>query len=1057
MSNRFWAFWKGIILKPESTDPTDNVESSIWTNGTSKRIKAYLDSAVRTVVTEDQSQTIENKTIDGTDASGNNTISADASDITYDPTSSGLSATTSQAAVDEVEARVEVNESEISDAQTQIDNHEDGAANKHDATEIDIDPAITNLDATDAQAAFAEIQGDIDSLDTDSHTHSNKVILDATEASFLTADETKVDHISVTGAVDLDTIESDTSSNNDHRAASSSVHGITGDVVGTDDIQDVSNKAIITPSRSDVRQGTESDCADYAAGTGAYAGDGAATNGQLCFATDVKKMYQVIDGTLEAVGGGGGTVIEIEQAAHALAVGNGIYHNGTSWAKAQADANTTLSTYVVTEVIDVDNFVAYQFGRVELTAHGLGAAGEYHFLSSSVAGATTTTEPTSGYSCPLFYIESVDIIQVMAYRPAAVGNTVSLDELDDVDAPSPTNAQVLTFNNSSGNWEPAEASAGSDSINYNENNYDVNIVGVSTSDAVNLAISSETSNPLIGAGSLKITKAASDQDADYVTLRQFTVETIHQDPTVMEVDFGYKISDISGSYSDGDLAVYIYDVTNATSISVTPEDVMANSLSSKFFCEFQTSAAGSVYEVRMRVNNTNVNSFSILIDGYNEAKWYVGPQRGKTSGPVISDEKDLNVTLTNFGNAVATISKYWRVGSLLHGNIEVTIGNGLPTGALTVALDDFSIDVSGGVYKSLGEACVAASGTLNDGKIWYSTSNSFIIFGDDSGGLWNGTFPVLLEEGDRVYYNFSVPIAGWSSNQVMSSESSSREISARYFTPALTIPTGLGNRIDFNTRDYDTTSSVTTGASWQYKVPEAGLYSIKCFIRTGATAAVGYTAINVGGTKDFQIVRMQDLGIHNTIQGSVELRYNKDDIIYMTTDLQQAGSLAGEYANFSIHKIQSPQQIAASEKVYGFANSSSQSIPYNTQTAIIFDTTVDDSHSIMNTTTGAITSPKSGILTLSVNYQYNGSSAWTVDDVSVIYLIIDGVTRIEKFIEMPTGIANTIAISDAIAISGISVKQGDVIEVKLLQNNGGALAILLSPNSTRTTCSWIID
>lgn len=45
---------------------------------------------------------------------------------------------------------------------------------------------------------------------TDSHTHANKTVLDNTTASFTTADETKIDHITVTQAVDLDAIESDT-------------------------------------------------------------------------------------------------------------------------------------------------------------------------------------------------------------------------------------------------------------------------------------------------------------------------------------------------------------------------------------------------------------------------------------------------------------------------------------------------------------------------------------------------------------------------------------------------------------------------------------------------------------------------------------------------------------------------------------------------------------------------------------------------------------------------------------------------------------------------------
>lgn len=63
---------------------------------------------------------------------------------------------------------------------------------------------------------------------TNSHTHSNKTILDNTTASFLTAHETKLGHITVTQAVDLDTMESNIAANN--AKVSNATH--TGDVTG---------------------------------------------------------------------------------------------------------------------------------------------------------------------------------------------------------------------------------------------------------------------------------------------------------------------------------------------------------------------------------------------------------------------------------------------------------------------------------------------------------------------------------------------------------------------------------------------------------------------------------------------------------------------------------------------------------------------------------------------------------------------------------------------------------------------------------------------------------
>lgn len=60
------------------------------------------------------------------------------------------------------------------------------------------------------------------------HSHSNKSILDNTTASFKTAHETKLSHITVTQAVDLDTMESNIANNNSK--VTNATH--TGDVTG---------------------------------------------------------------------------------------------------------------------------------------------------------------------------------------------------------------------------------------------------------------------------------------------------------------------------------------------------------------------------------------------------------------------------------------------------------------------------------------------------------------------------------------------------------------------------------------------------------------------------------------------------------------------------------------------------------------------------------------------------------------------------------------------------------------------------------------------------------
>lgn len=55
---------KGIVLRGENSDVSDNIEGSLFHNQSTKRLRTYIDSAVRDIITSSQAQTLTNKTID---------------------------------------------------------------------------------------------------------------------------------------------------------------------------------------------------------------------------------------------------------------------------------------------------------------------------------------------------------------------------------------------------------------------------------------------------------------------------------------------------------------------------------------------------------------------------------------------------------------------------------------------------------------------------------------------------------------------------------------------------------------------------------------------------------------------------------------------------------------------------------------------------------------------------------------------------------------------------------------------------------------------------------
>lgn len=66
----FKRFIKGLVVEPATTDPTDNLEGSLYSNSTSNRMKTYIEGASREIVTTNQTQTLTNKSMDG----GSNTF-----------------------------------------------------------------------------------------------------------------------------------------------------------------------------------------------------------------------------------------------------------------------------------------------------------------------------------------------------------------------------------------------------------------------------------------------------------------------------------------------------------------------------------------------------------------------------------------------------------------------------------------------------------------------------------------------------------------------------------------------------------------------------------------------------------------------------------------------------------------------------------------------------------------------------------------------------------------------------------------------------------------------
>lgn len=270
-----------------------------------------------------------------------------------------------------------------------------------------------------------------------------------------------------------------------------------------------------------------------------------------------------------------------------------------------------------------------------------------------------------------------------------------------------------------------------------------------TGGSPNVTFAASSSSPLRGVYSGLFTKDAANRQGQGTSV-DFTLDNAEKGEL-----FSFRFdAEASSAFANGDVRVYVYDVTNAALLpGYFPVSPGSSEVQGYFLATTSTS-----YRFILHVASTNASAWTLKIDNVK-----IGPFE-YLSGPTISDyiAADTSlITTQGFGTPTWNFYHYKIVGDMIHVNFEFTSGTatavearvGLPSG-LTAKINT-SVWPSGYLYNNNGGSPVLVGAESN---------NAYVTFNDPANFAtkFNGTS--VATSGWVLSAKFCVPVNQYSAN-----------------------------------------------------------------------------------------------------------------------------------------------------------------------------------------------------------------------------------------------------------------------------------------------------
>ena len=467
--------------------------------------------------------------------------------------------------------------------------------------------------------------------------------------------------------------------------------------------------------------------------------------------------------------------------------------------------------------------------------------------------------------------------------------------------------------------------------------------GAPTGSAANITFVASISNPLSGTYSGLFTKAALNSQGQGVMSGPMVIDR-EDTAKVLYGSFAYEVVsgtvDFSGT-STQSLEIWVYNTVSGAWTQPAGYRGMNQSVGQgKVTFSFQTdgNTANNTYRIAIFTAQTSTSAYSVRFDSFQ-----LGPSAIVT-GAVISDWVNNGpITLTgstsNPTKGTTGVDRMLtrRVGDSLEVRIEYrqtapsgNAGSGdylvsLPAGlsidlnkvtadsAIEGAQGDFTLDngvgdaaVGNSVGQAVGTAFVHDVTRVRFGFISVSLPPGS---GNDL-GVWGSTYAATTAANLFMVASFKVPVAGWSSNVQMSSDTDTRVVAAIY--------TGNGGQVltaSVTNITWSTVSQDTHGA-WngtEFTCPVSGYYQINGCVRLTTQVQTDIQA-HVDGVVRSQLNGNRDTAEIHSINGLVFCNAGQKISFRSTTGATLSNASAINHC-IQINRLSGPSVIAANETV----------------------------------------------------------------------------------------------------------------------------------------------